>query len=353
MSAGASTGPPRLGEALDTDAVTGWLRGIGLDVSGAPVVTQYTGGASNWTYRLEYPGHDLVLRRPPAGRKAKSAHDMGREFRIQQALRPTFGRVPEMVSHCADDSLLGTEFYVMRRVEGWIPRAEFPADHRPDAAEARRLNELWVDELVALHRVDVDAAGLAPLGKGPGYPRRQVEGWIERYGQARTWNVPRWTGVTRWLTERTPADAGVALIHNDWRLDNCVFSNEAPSRIVAVLDWELATVGDPLMELGSALAYWVQADDNRLLRAFRRQPSHVPGMMTRREIVARYLEATGRGDVDWAFYEVFGLFRLAGIAQQIYWRYHHGQSRNRAFAPFWIAVHALHHQAKKQMRRAG
>ena len=180
--------------------------------------------------------------------------------------------------------------------------------------------------------------GLDALSKGPGYPRRQVEGWSERYEKARTWNVPSFHAVRAWLKEHTPEDVGACVIHNDWRFDNVVLDPGDPTQVVGVLDWELATVGDPLMELGSALAYWVQADDGMLMRSTRRQPTHLPGMLRREEVVAYYLEKTGLEPANWTFYEVFGLFRLAGIAQQIYFRYFHKQTRNPAFKNFWILV---------------
>jgi aminoglycoside phosphotransferase (APT) family kinase protein len=344
----------RPGEELDVAAVDRWLRGVAPGLApGLPEVTQYAGGASNWTYRLRYANRDLVLRRPPAGTKARSAHDMAREFRVQQALGPVFPLVPAMVALCQDPAVLGTDFYVMERIDGLVPRARLPAEARLGPGDARRLCEAFVDRLVELHRLDPAAAGLASLGKGPGYPRRQVEGWSGRYVKARTFNVPSFAWVRRWLAERVPDDAGTCVIHNDWRLDNLVLDRAEPTRIVGVLDWEMATVGDPLMDLGSALAYWVHADDPWLLRLTRRQPSDAPGMLRRPEIVARYLEATGRRPERWAFYEVFGLFRLAVIAQQIYYRYHHRQTRNPAFRRFWILVNYFDWRCRRIARRSG
>ncbi|HYG69027.1 MAG TPA: phosphotransferase family protein [Anaeromyxobacteraceae bacterium] len=347
---GERAAPVRPGEGLDVAAVDAWLRSCLPGLRGAPEVTQYAGGASNWTYRLRYENDDLVLRRPPAGTKARSAHDMGREFRVQAALRPVFPYVPELVELCEDPAVLGTGFYVMRRVPGIIPRARFPEGVRIDPATARRLCERFVDVLVALHRVDPAAAGLAALGKGPGYPRRQVEGWIARYEKARTWNVPRFSGVIGWLRDHVPDDVATCVVHNDFRLDNAVLDPSDPTRVVAVLDWEMATVGDPLVDLGNALAYWVQADDDALARATRRQPTHLPGMLTRREVWERYGERTGLRTENAAFYEVQGLFRLAVIAQQIYYRYHHRQTRNPAFKRFWALAHYLEWRCARIIR---
>jgi aminoglycoside phosphotransferase (APT) family kinase protein len=315
-------------------------------------VRQFAGGASNLTYLLRYPGEELILRRPPAGVKAASAHDMAREFRIQRALAEVYPYVPRMVALCEDASVIGSEFYVMERIEGTILRGRIPPELGLDEAATRRLCLSAIDRLVELHRIDPAAAGLADMGKGAGYVRRQVEGWSARYRAARTWNVPRFERVMRWLAERQPQDVGERVIHNDFRLDNLVLAPGDPERIVGVLDWEMATVGDPLMDLGGALAYWVQADDDRFMRvALRRQPSDAPGMLSRREVVERYGERTGLAVDDWLFYEVFGLFRLATIIQQIYQRYHLRQTRNRAFRHYWLAVRYLDRRCRRLIRR--
>jgi len=342
----------RAGEVLDVAKVEAWLKGRVPGLAGVPVVTQYSGGASNWTYRLRYESHDLVLRRPPEGTKAKSAHDMGREYRIQSALRPVFPFVPEMIAFCDDPSVIGCEFYVMRRLDGTILRRNPPRDLTLTPDQTRRLCLNVVDTLIALHRVDVTPAGLESFGKGAGYARRQIEGWSDRYRKARTWNVPRFEGVMTWLAARTPPDVGTCVIHNDFRFDNVVLDPKDPTRVIGVLDWEMATLGDPLMDLGSALAYWVQADDDLFIRALRRQPTHLPGMLTRREVVDYYAEKTGRSTADWAFYEVYGLFRLAVIAQQIYFRYQQGQTRNPAFRNFWMFVTYLGWRCGRTIRRS-
>ncbi len=335
--------PPgiRPGEELDVAAMDAWLKPRLAGLTGAPRVTPYSGGASNWTYRLEYESDDLVLRRPPAGTKAKSAHDMGREFRVQKALRPVYPFVPEMIAFCDDPAVIGSDFYVMRRIPGLIPRARLPEGLVLDAQAARALCLRVVDRLVDLHRVVARAAGLENLGKGAGYVRRQIEGWTARYGEARTWNVPRFLKIIAWLQAHVPEDSGTCVIHNDFRLDNLVLDPDEPTRVVGVLDWEMATLGDPLMDLGNSLAYWVEAGDDPVARATRRQPTHLPGMLTRREVVAAYFERSGLAPRDTTFYEVYGLFRLAAIAQQIYLRYRRGQTRNPAFRRFWLMAHYL------------
>jgi len=332
-------GRVRSGEELNVDAVHRWLAERLPGLGEAPEVTQYAGGASNWTYRLRYPDHDLVLRRPPAGTKAKSAHDMGREFRIQRALRPVYPLVPEMIGHCADPSVIGAEFYVMRRLPGVVLRRRVPDGVVVTESVARELCRNAVDAMVALHAVDPTGTDLDRFNRGPGYARRQIDGWCDRYVRARTWNVPTLAGTRRWLDRHTPDDVASCVIHGDFRLDNLVLDPGSPDRILGVLDWEMATVGDPLMDLGNSLAYWVEADDDRIARSTRRQPSHLPGMLTRRELVDTYLERSGlERPSNWAFYEVYGLFRLAVIAQQIYYRYHNRQTRNPAFRNFWFFV---------------
>ncbi len=238
----------------------------------------------------------------------------------------------------------------MRRLDGIVPRPR--SSLGLDEHGARRLGLALVERLAELHAVDVDAVGLRDLGRGPGYARRQIEGWSDRYRRARTWNVPRFERVMRWLAQRTPDDVATCVIHNDFRLDNVVLDRGDPTRIVGVLDWEMATVGDPLMDLGASLAYWVEAGDDRIARATRRQPTDLPGMLTRREVVGRYLERTRLSIGDWTFYEVYGLFRLAVIAQQIYYRYHLGQSRNPAFRRLWFLVRYLDWRCRRAIRRA-
>lgn len=347
-----TAGAIRDGEALDIAAVDRWLRQHLPDLAGTPEVTQYSGGASNWTYRVAYDNHDLILRRPPAGTKAKGAHDMAREFRVQQQLAPVFPYVPEMIAHCDDDTVIGSEFYVMRRLVGIIPRRNLPKGVSLSEADTRTLCTNALDTLIALHQVPVDGTPLAQLGKGSGYTRRQIEGWNGRYVKARTWNVPKATRIMRWLEDNIPSDERICVTHNDFRFDNLVLDADDPTRIIGVLDWELATLGDPLLELGNTLAYWTEANDDFLARKVRRQPTHLPGMLTRAEVVEYYCSKTGITPHNWAFYEVYGLFRLSVIAQQIYYRYHHKQTRNPEFKNLWFFIHYLHHRCKTLIRKA-
>ena len=345
-------------DAFDVAAATRWLADRLPEVTGParpPDVRQFTGGSSNRTYLLRWAPDgppDLVLRRPPAGERARGAHDMHREHLVQSRLAPVFPHVPTMVALCSDPSVIGSEFYVMERLHGHVPRRELGLDLPP--GRVRELCTRVLDLLVALHAVDPGAVGLADLGPGEGYVARQVAGWSARWRAARTPGVRSFERTMAWLDVRQPPDRRTCLLHNDFRFDNVVIDPTEPTRPVGLLDWEMATLGDPLMDLGGALAYWVQADDAPAFRAFRRQPTHTPGMLTRREVVEHYATRTGLGvsDHEWAFYEVFGLFRLAVIVQQLYHRYYHRQTTNPAFRHFGLATHVLEHRCRRLAARA-
>ena len=335
-------------DRFDLEAVVKWLAGQGTDLTGEIEVRQFGGGASNLTYSLRDGTHDLILRRPPSGRKARGAHDMAREYRIQDGLADVFPLVPEMVALCQDESVIGCEFYVMQRIDGIIPRRDFPPGISLDEAQARSLCTNALDVLIDLHRIDVDATPLAAMNKGEGYVERQISGWSQRFRNARTDDIgadgiEQGETVMAWLAEHQPEDVANCLIHNDFRFDNLVLDGDDPTRPVGVLDWEMATVGDPLMDLGGTVAYWVQEDDDEFFRKFRRQPSNLPGMFSRQEVVDYYCERMGFSVTpeQWRFYEVYGLFRLVVIAQQIYYRYFHGQTTNEAYQPFGPAARAL------------
>lgn len=348
-------------DAFDVAAVHAWAAGKvdGIDADGPlPQVQQFGGGASNLTYLLGYPHRDVVLRRPPTGTKAKGAHDMRREFVVQQRLRPAFGLVPQMLALCQDDSLIGADFYLMERLRGTVLRRDPPAGLTIDPAQAQALSVRAVQTLVALHAVDTDETGLSDLGRGAGYVQRQVDGWSRRMRDASTDGTPDVEPVMEWLAAHRPDDVATCLVHNDYRLDNLVLdidleSDSADLAIVGVLDWEMATLGDPLMDLGGALAYWVQADDDEQMQQLRRQPTHLPGMLTRDEVVELYAEQTSIRAEDWTFYEVFGLFRLAGIAQQIWYRVQQGQTSNPAYDEFGPMVQVLSERCARLIGGSG
>jgi len=331
-------------DRFDVAAMHAWLRPF-IDHDSQPEVMQFRSGASNLTYLLKYPGQELVLRRPPVGTKAVSAHDMKREYLIQSRLKPSYSLVPEMIALCEDHSIMGSDFYVMERVVGDIFRRDI--DQEVTTKDVAIMADSLIEGLVQLHAVD--SSILQELNKGIGYVERQVEGWSKRYRNALTDDVPNGEKVMAWLNANKPDDIDSCVIHGDWRIDNVVFDLEKAC-IVGVLDWELATVGDPLMDLGSSLAYWVDRDDEPAFASLRRQPSHLEGMPTRDEFVARYLQLSGRACDDFTFYEVFGLFRLAVIIQQIWARYRAGQTTNPAFAGFGDAVNTLVNRAEGKIK---
>ena len=332
--------PVRDEDFFDIAKVHNWLNTY-IDEASLPEVFQFRSGASNLTYLLKYPDRELVLRRPPIGTKAVSAHDMKREFLIQSRLKPVYDLVPHVIALCEDNSILGSDFYVMDRIQGEIFRRDVPESLSTDDISIMATS--LVSGLSQLH--SVDASVLAELNKGSGYVTRQVEGWSKRYRNALTDDVPDGEDVMNWLLSHKPDDVDSCIIHGDWRIDNMVF-DLGQKKLVGVLDWELATVGDPLMDLGSALAYWVDKDDEPIFASLRRQPSHLDGMPTRKEFIAKYLELSGRKCDDFTFYEVFGLFRLSVIIQQIWARYKVGQTTNPAFKGFGMGVNILINRAQ-------
>ncbi|WP_448195026.1 phosphotransferase family protein [Pseudomonas aeruginosa] len=326
----------RAGEELDADVIDPYLKAHIPGLEGTPKISQFPGGASNLTYLIEYPRQEFVLRRPPFGHKAKSAHDMGREYRILNQLNAGFPYCPKAYLYCTDESVIGAEFYVMERVKGIILRAELPPELNLDEQQTRSLCKSFIDKFVELHNVDYAACGLADLGRPDGYVQRQIAGWTDRYEKALTPDAPFWEPVKAWLKDKQPADHHKpGIVHNDYRFDNVILDPDNPMQIIGVLDWELATLGDPLMDLGNTLAYWVEAGDPAPVQLTRRQPSHLPGMLTRREFADYYAERAGIPPIDnLDFYYTYGLFRLAGIVQQIYYRYYHGQTQDKRFAQF-------------------
>jgi aminoglycoside phosphotransferase (APT) family kinase protein len=342
-----AAGKARAGEELDLVRLNPWLLEKITGISGVPEVSQFSGGASNWTYCLRYAEKEVVLRRAPDGTKAKGAHDMGREYRLQAALKPVYPYVPEMLAHSNDESIVGAEFYVMEKLDGLIPRTNMPSGLDLSTKQCRELCFNALDSMIELHQVDYKAAGLDQIAKGEGYTERQINGWTHRYQKAKTWNVPSGKGVIKWLRDNMPETETICLTHNDFRLDNLVLDAGQPTKIIGVLDWELATLGDPLMDLGNSLAYWVEADDDFFAQKTRRQPTHMQGMLTRQEVIDYYLEKTNSDVKDVTFYQVYGLFRLAGIVQQIYYRYHHKETDNPSFKILWVYVHYLMHRCRK------
>jgi aminoglycoside phosphotransferase (APT) family kinase protein len=334
-------GAVRPGEALDASALADYLARRLPDLAGpAPTVeiAQFPGGYSNLTYAVRVRGleeREMVLRRPPFGNRVKSAHDMGREFRVLHHLSQVYPPAPKPYLYCEDESILGAPFYLMERRHGVILRRDTPAGVALEPATVQQLSEALIDNLVRLHGVDTAAAGLGDLGKPEGYVERQVRGWADRYQRAKTSTVPAMEQLATWLADHLPRESSPpesALIHNDYKYDNLLLHPENLAEIVAVLDWEMCTVGHPLMDLGTSLAYWVQADDPEPMRQVVMGPTHLPGSLTRRELAQRYGERSGRDLSHLLFYYAFGLFKLAVILQQIYARFHRGATQDPRFA---------------------
>lgn len=334
--------PARLGEEIDVCRLLPFLEEAVPGIEGDLEVLQFPAGFSNLTYLLRIGDRELVLRRPPFGRKPKTGHDMGREFAVLSALRGAYPYCPKPMAYCDDESVIGAPFYVMERLEGLIIRRDLPDGLDLSAEDLAALFARVVEVHAELHAVDYRAVGLEGFGRPEGYVERQVAGWSRRYRSARTPDVPDGEGVMTWLEENRPADAPrPAIIHNDFRLDNVVLDAADPLQVVGVLDWEMATIGDPLMDLGASLAYWVEVDDPPQLQGFRMMPTHLPGAPTRREVVEQYCRLSGTEVGSFDFYYCYGLFRLAGIIQQIYYRSYHGQTPDERFKRLGLATHGL------------
>jgi len=332
----------RKGEELDWVSLDKHLKSVIPDLQGEPEVSQFPGGNSNLTYRLKYDNDDLVIRRPPFGTKAKSAHSMIREYTIMTALKPVYPSVPDTLYYSDDESIIGSEFYVMRKVEGQVIKNEIPSEWQFAAEDNRRFCTGFWQKLIELHQVDYVAAGLEDFGKPEGYVARQVLGWNGRFERALTSDVDDFSDVRDWLVAQMPPESGRhSVLHGDFRIDNVILGQDDPCDIRAVLDWEICALGDPLMDLGNALAYWVEADDPQCLQALVMQPSGAAGMLTRREILDYYQQQTGIDTTDFTFYLVYGYFRNAVILQQIYYRYFHGQTQDQRFKYFGKIVQQL------------
>lgn len=342
--------PTRDEDRLDEKKISSFIKEHCADAKGTLQIQQFRGGASNLTYQLDFENISLILRTSPKGTKAKGAHNMNREFNIMKMLKPVYPYVPAMIAFCNDETVIGRDFYIMEKLTGIIPRANLPKGLLLSQAETRTLCTNAIDKLIELHKTDIHTTGLAEWGKGTGYCQRQIDGWTERYKKAKTWNVPNCSFVIDYLKANIPSTERSCLIHNDFRFDNLVLNSAKPLEIIGVLDWEMATIGDPLMDVGNSLAYWVQADDNFLARKTRRQPTHLPGMFTRKEVIEYYCQKMNFKTNDFTFYQVYGIFRLAVIMQQIYYRFHHCQTTNPAFKNFWLLVHYMNYRCKKIIR---
>jgi len=336
----------RTGEELDANSLGQYLRGrlpdilagVPLDLKADLELEQFPGGHSNLTYLVRFGGWEFVLRRPPFGPVAPTAHDMPREYRLLSAINPNFGLAPKPYLLCDDLSVIGAPFYLMERRRGLVVRRDIPPEIGDDLALRRRISEAIVDTLAALHSVDIVSTGLTGLGKPVGFMQRQIKGWADRWERAKSIDVAEIDKVVKWLSDRLPPDPDPrnppTLVHNDFKLDNVMLDHQEPSKVVAVLDWEMCTVGDPLADVGLLLCYWAEKGDPEARRESISPVTTEPGWMTRQEIVERYAAKTRRDLSGVAFYETFALFKIAVVLQQIYIRYLKGQTHDERFKEF-------------------
>lgn len=338
--------PVRPGEEFDRAAVAAFLDGKLPDVTGMPDVWQFAGGHANLTYLLYYPqpdgtGKEYTLRRPPLGPVAATSHDMGREFRVLSVLYRGYPLAPRAYVYCDDPAVIGAPFFVMERRRGTVVRGTIPPEFGggSDTVKNRKLSEVLIDALADLHRVDAKSVGLESIGKPDGFMQRQVTGWTQRWERAKIREVELATAVSRWLAEHLPTSPPPALLHNDWRLDNMMVAADDPGRAVAVFDWDMCTLGDPLADLGTLFTSWVEVGES--VGPWTPMPSNSPGFMTRREAVARYAACAGTDTSTIGYYRTFGLFKMAVVIQQIYFRYHQGQTQDDRFRAFEPVVDML------------
>jgi aminoglycoside phosphotransferase (APT) family kinase protein len=331
----------RPGEELDLAAVGKYLKSALPELAGETVIEQFPSGHSNLTYLIKVGGRDLVLRRPPFGSKVKSAHDMGREFKILSAIHPVYPPAPRPLVYCEDESVIGGKFYVMERIPGVILRRSLPEGMEFGPDIALRLSRSLIKNLATIHAIDYEAVGLGQIAKVEGFLARQVNGWSDRYYGSQTDDVPGVDRVTGWLKANVPVSPPATLIHNDYKFDNIVLDPADITRIIGVLDWEMSTIGDPLMDLGVALGYWVQADDPPEVRLAAFGPTAYPGSPTRQQLADYYAELTGRDVSNLHYYLCFASFKLAVILQQIYYRFAKGLTRDERFAPMIEMVKIL------------
>lgn len=339
----------RQGEALNKDRLLAFFKD---QVKQAPKdikIEQFPGGFSNLTYRIVSEQQEWVLRRPPIGVTAGKAHNMQREYELLRRLNPVYPKCPKALFFCSDSSVTGAPFYVMERMYGVVLRNLKPEEISSIERYMRPLSESLIDQLAALHAIDVSSTELVDLDRSAGYTERQVNGWIDRYGRAKTTSIEAMQILAKWLPDAMPNQHHSCIIHNDYKYDNLLLNSQDLTQIKAVLDWEMATVGDPLCDLGTTLAYWVQAEEEPQLKPF--NLSWVKGNLTRQELIARYISKTNfdlKQD-DLMFYYVLGLFKVAVIAQQIFARFNKGLTKDKRFASMIYLVEIAANKALKAL----
>lgn len=348
----------RHGEQLNVVALSQYLRSsavfntTGTNAESQIEIEQFPGGHSNLTYLIRFDGSEFVLRRPPVGPVAPTAHDMPREYHLLSVINPHFPLAPKPVMLCEDSSVIGVPFYLMERRQGLIVRHKLP-DRLNEPTTRRKLSQSVVDTLIALHAIDIHQTGIAEIGKPAGFVARQVHGWADRWQRSKTDELPDMDQVITWLTSRIPVTSAsqATIVHNDFKLDNLMLAENDPARVVAVLDWEMCTVGDPLIDFGLLLSYWTMKGSEQVssLRAV----TIGPGWFTRDELIERYARKTERDLSRIVFYETFARFKVAVVIQQIYFRYVRGQTKDERFRNFAALVRELSVDALELAQRSG
>ncbi len=327
----SDTIPVRPDEGFDEARLAVYLRERLPGADQPLTVRQFGEGKANLTYLLDFGSHQYVLRRPPLGPVADKAHDMEREYTVLSRLHAAYPLAPKAFLYCPDDDVIGSDFFVMERRRGIVVRDAMPDAFAGIDDAPQRMSRALVDALADLHAIEYDAVGLGDLGRPDGFIERQVDGWYRRWQAAKTADLEPMDGVYHWLKEHVPESTNAALVHNDYKLDNLMLSADDPGRAVAIFDWDMCTLGDPLSDLGALLTYWIQPDDPAPLRQMAMMPidSRFP---TRDELIARYAAQSERDVSDIAFYHALGLYRLTVIIAQIYIRYQRGQTQDERFA---------------------
>ena len=321
----------RKGEQLNEKALESYMiKALGVD-QGKLIVQQFPSGFSNLTYLIKFANKEYVLRRPPFGANIKSGHDMGREYKILSALEGNYDKAPKPILFCDDLSVLEAPFYLMERVQGTILRASTPQAAMPNPAQFQSLSVSLIDTLVELHQLDYKSVGLEDLGNPTGYIERQVVGWSKRYRKAKTHEVKEMEATAKWLNDHMPQSTAASLVHNDFKYDNLVLTPDEHLNVKAVLDWEMTTLGHPLMDFGTTLGYWIHHTDPDFIAQNQLNLTTQKGNPTRGELVEMYAKKSGQNVDDIVFYFVFGVFKIAVIVQQIYFRYTLGHTQDPRF----------------------
>lgn len=331
--------PLKEGEQFDLEVLNSYLEKVAPSIGKITNVTKFPGGYSNITYCLETANREYVLRMPPAGAQIHAAHDMGREFRVISLLEPHYKKVPRVIHCYENDNIIGAPFYIMERIKGVILRAGNAPKMQIEKDQMREISIALIDNLVELHAINIEKTGLVQLGKPDGYVSRQVSGWVKRYYAAETDTIEHMNKLADWLSKQIPLAQKATLLHNDYKYDNVILDPTNLSNIICVLDWEMTTVGDPLMDLGASLAYWFEAGEEEVLKIY--NLTWLPGNLSRKEFVNRYAEKTNRDVADILFYYIFGLFKNAVIGQQIYQRFKQGKTNDARFGALLPLIQLL------------